>query len=84
MSALGPVSFAKLINHTGAVHEVSNKDFDPREQYKEVVEAVKIASDGALKIFALELGGTRTEYWIVGRDAKEKRIVGLKVLAVES
>jgi hypothetical protein len=48
------------------------------------VDAVKQAGNGTVKVFRVELEGTRAEYYVVGVDDKQGRIVGLKALAVES
>lgn len=48
------------------------------------MEAVKEAGNGTVKVFRVELEGTRAEYYVVAVDDKNGRIVGLKALAVES
>jgi hypothetical protein len=53
-------------------------------QYKKVIDAVKQAGNGTVKIFRVELEGTRAEYYAITVDEKGGRIVGLKALAVES
>lgn len=45
---------------------------------------MKAAGDGTVKVFRVELSGTRAEYYVVGVDKAEGRIVGLKALSVES
>lgn len=64
------------------VEQVQNTGFD--SQYKKVMEAVKEAGNGTVKVFRVELEGTRAEYYVVAVDDKKGRIVGLKALAVES
>ena len=59
-------------------------EFDPRKHYQDVVSAIENAGDGTVRIFRVELGTTRVEYWVVSVDRKGKRVVGLKALAVES
>jgi hypothetical protein len=49
-----------------------------------VIDAVKGEVDGDLGFFQVELDRTRSEYVVVGVDAKKGRLVGLKALAVES
>lgn len=67
------------------VMKISQKDFDPRGQYKSVTDAVKQEIGGGdLGFFQVELDRTRSEYFVVGVDAKHRRIVGLKALSVES
>ena len=76
--------FGKLIGHKRKVSTVDTKEFDPRGQYKRIVEAVEKVGAGKVRVFKVELGGTRVEYFIVGYDEKGKRVVGMKALAVES
>jgi len=64
------------------VEEVKQKGFE--SQYKKVVDAVKQEGNGEVKVFRVEIDGTRAEYWVVGVDEKEGRVVGLKALSVES
>jgi hypothetical protein len=64
------------------VEEVKGAGFE--SQYKKVIDAVKQAGNGTVKVFRVELEGTRAEYYAVTVDEKEGRIVGLKALAVES
>ena len=64
--------------------EIAVKDFDPRGQYTQVVESVKEAGSGEAKVFRVEHGSTRAELYVVSVDEKDGRIVGLKVLVVES
>lgn len=61
------------------------QEWDPNNQYAEVVDAVKQATnDGELKVYAVARTQVKTEYWVVGVDKGEKRIVGAKALGVES
>jgi hypothetical protein len=64
------------------VEEVTSTSFE--SQYKKVIDAVKQAGNGTVKIFRVELEGARAEYYAITVDEKEGRIVGLKALAVES
>ena len=45
---------------------------------------MKKAGDGKVKVFRVEHGSTRSEYYVVSVDEKEGRVVGLKALSVES
>jgi len=63
---------------------ISQKDFDPQNQYKKVIDAVKKAASADLGYFLVELGGTRSEYYVVGVDKKGNRLVGMKAVAVQS
>ena len=76
--------FGKLIGHTGEVSTLQVKTFDPRGQYKQVVEVVEQVGDRKVRIFKVEHGRTRVEYYVVGLDEKGKRVVGLKAMAVET
>lgn len=73
--------FRKLIG-SDKVEEVTGTGFE--SQYKKVMDAVKQEGNGTVKVFRVELEGTRAEYYVVAVDDKEGRIVGLKALAVES
>jgi predicted aspartyl protease len=72
----------KLLGGDREVADVSLEPFS--SQYKGVVEAVGKAGNGQVKVFRVELGGTRAEYYVVAVDEKEGRVVGLKALSVES
>ena len=65
------------------VASLSPKEFDPKDQYKEVLEAVKKAT-GEVKVFRVEGKGTRVEYWVLGVDKTKGRAVGFRAKAVES
>jgi len=49
-----------------------------------VLQAVEKAGDGKARIYRLDQGRSRAEYYVVGLDEKGKRVVGLKAKAVES
>ena len=63
---------------------INTKEFDPRGDYKEVLQAVEKAGDGKARIYRLETGKSRAEYYVVGFDEKGGKVVGLKAKAVES
>lgn len=73
-----------MIGHKAEVSTLDTKEFDPKGQYKEVLEAVEKAGDGMARVFRVHHGKTRAEYYVVGLDKKGKRVVGLKAKAVES
>ncbi|KAL8940169.1 MAG: hypothetical protein Q9216_002957 [Gyalolechia sp. 2 TL-2023] len=75
---------AGLIGHDSEVSSMSTKEFDPRGQYTEVLQAVEKAGDGKSRIFRIGHGKTRIEYYVIGLDREKKRVVGLKAKAVES
>lgn len=74
--------FGSLIGKDAS--SISQDDFDPQSSYKAVIDAVKKASEGDLGYFSVELGGTRSEYFVVGVDKKGIRLVGLKAVVVQS
>lgn len=71
-----------LLGHDGEVEEISLKEWDPKGSYGTVVEAVKKAGSGGVRVFRVQLQGTRTEYYVI--SASEGKVVGLKALSVES
>jgi hypothetical protein len=72
----------KLLGGDNDVEEVKRTGFE--SQYKKVIDAVKDAGNGEVKVFKVQIDGTRAEYYVVGVDEKEGRVVGLKALSVES
>lgn len=72
----------KLLGGEKEVEEFTPKGFE--SQYKKVVDAVEKASGGEVKIFRVTIDGTRAEYYVVGVDEGEGRVVGMKALSVES
>ncbi|EOD50202.1 hypothetical protein GTA08_BOTSDO00334 [Neofusicoccum parvum] len=76
--------FAKLIGHDSDASSISQKDFDPKNQYAKVIDAVKQAGSQDVSIFRVQHGSTRAEYYVVSLDKKGGKIVGLKAVAVES
>lgn len=63
---------------------MSPKEFDPHGQYQAVLEAVERSGGGMLRIFRVDHGKSRAEYYVVGHDQEGKKIVGLKAKSVES
>ncbi|KAH8687762.1 hypothetical protein BGZ60DRAFT_394405 [Tricladium varicosporioides] len=82
----GEKEFAKLVNHPDpkkAEVSISDvKEWDPQGQYKELVEAVKEACGGEVKVYRVEKEGARVEYWVIG--LRGGQVLGAKALAVES
>ncbi|MCJ1466946.1 hypothetical protein MMC07_005568 [Pseudocyphellaria aurata] len=76
--------FKDLVGHGSDVSTMSPREFDPHGQYQAVLEAVERSGDGKVRIFRVEHGSTRAEYYVVGHDQERQRIVGLKAKAVES
>lgn len=76
--------FKELVGHGGEVEELSAKEFDPKGDYGDVLDMVKKAGSGDVKVFRVGHGRTRAEYYVVCVDGKGGRVVGLKAKAVES
>ena len=80
--------FARLINHPApkdAEIEITDPvDWDPRGQYKEIIDAVREAGEGNdVRVYRVARGGVKAEYWVVTATT-DKKLVGVKALAVES
>ena len=60
------------------------EEFDPKGQYKDVLQAVEEAGDGKARVYRIDHGRTRLEYYVVGLDRKGQKVVGMKAKAVES
>jgi len=71
-----------VAGQSSSVEEMSVEEWDPSGQYGEVVEKVKSASNGTVKIFRVARGKTRAEYYIIAM--KDGRLVGMMARAVES
>ena len=76
--------FASLINHKGSVSTLPMKDFDPKGHYGDVIEAVEKAGNGKASVFRVDEGGSRVQYWVLGLDKREGKVVGMRARAVES
>lgn len=69
------------------VEELSVKDFDPGDEYAEVVEKVAEAAGnkGEVKCFRVDTGkSTKVLYYVVGLDKEGGRLVGFRAMSVES
>lgn len=83
------VEFAKLIHHWDAenaqVDIMDPVDWDSDGQYANIIDAVSEATRGNdVRVYRVARDLTRAEYWVISRDDKEGRIVGVKALGVES
>lgn len=59
--------------------------WDSRGEYADVVLAVtKAAGGGAVRVYRVEGSGSRVEYFVVGVDGAKGKLVGFKVLSIES
>jgi hypothetical protein len=69
---------------SGSIEVLDPNDWDRRNQYKDVRDAVASACDGGeVKVYRVERGA-RVTYYVVGIDIKARKIVGVRVKAVES
>lgn len=88
-TTLFTVEFAKLIQHWDAenaqVDIMDPVDWDSDGQYANIIDAVSEATRGNdVRVYRVARDLTRAEYWVISRDDKEDRIVGVKALGVES
>lgn len=61
------------------------KQFDPKGQYRDVLDTVASAANGGQrKAYRVLHGKTRVEYYIVALDLDHSRLVGVKARAVET
>ncbi|KAI5301624.1 hypothetical protein KEM56_001523 [Ascosphaera pollenicola] len=68
-----------------SIQESEPQYWDPRNQYTKVINAVKdAAGSDEVRIYKLNIGEPRAEYWVLALDKKEGRLVGMKALAIES
>ncbi|KAI9055840.1 hypothetical protein LZ554_000779 [Drepanopeziza brunnea f. sp. 'monogermtubi'] len=80
-------TFAKLVQHPrpdeADVQIMDIGEWDPRGQYKDVVDATREAARGGdVRVYLIAMDGPRVEYWVVGVEGG--RLVGVKALAIES
>ncbi|KAL4876051.1 hypothetical protein BJY04DRAFT_223404 [Aspergillus karnatakaensis] len=85
--------FSKLLSTDSSIETLSTSSFDPKNQYESVIKAVRAAavhdSDGdesavEVKVYRVEAGTSRVEYWVTALNAKAGLIVGLRAKAIES
>lgn len=80
-------TFANLISHPASssanISIMDIGEWDMQGQYKDVVDAVREAVKGGdVRVYRVEKGGTRVEYWVVGTEGG--LLVGVKAEGVES
>jgi len=74
--------------NAGNIEELAVKDFDPKGEYKSVIDAVRSVGkgqgEGQVEVFRVEVdgAGTRVEYYVV--TVGERKLVGVVAKAVES
>ena len=81
------LSKSKSHSASGEVEELSVKDFDPKGQYKAVIDAVSQAGEGSkgdVKVYRVEASKTRAEYYILTIGDDGRKLVGVVTKAVES
>jgi hypothetical protein len=66
------------------VEELSVDEFDPRGEYKQIVQRVKEAGEGkgGLKVFRVQASKTKVEYYVL--NVGEGKLIGVVTKAVES
>lgn len=88
---------SSLISETdlsSSITTLSSTSFDPRDEYAGVLRAVKEAASGGagagkesaveVKVYRVEIGRSRVEYFVLGLDGDKGRVVGFKASAVET
>lgn len=75
---------ADLLGLDSNVSTLSVQAFDPRGEYKEVVQAVEAAGNKKTKIYKVIYGRTRAEYYVLSLDEQGGKVVGVRATAVES
>jgi hypothetical protein len=92
----GSPSATSDLFESGSIETLSPDAFDPKGQYTAVFRAVRtaaVASDASsnvdesgidVKVYRVEVGKSRVEYWVLALDVAEGRIVGLRAKAVET
>lgn len=94
---LYPASFSKLISVntdlSDTIETLSPSSFDPRNQYASALRAVRAAavenskgdeSAVEVKVYRVEVGTSRVEYYITALDGEGGLLVGLRAKAIES
>ncbi|KAI9368591.1 hypothetical protein BJX61DRAFT_537138 [Aspergillus egyptiacus] len=91
--------FSRLIStdadlSSSIIETLSPSSFDPKNQYASVFRAVRAAavqgSDGGdesavdVKVYRVEVGTSRVEYYLAAMNAVEGLLVGLRAKAIES
>ncbi|TQB76383.1 hypothetical protein MPDQ_000206 [Monascus purpureus] len=73
-----------------SVTTISSQSFDPRNHYAGILGAVREAISAGepgsveIKVYRVESSGARVEYWVLGLDGDNGRVVGVRAKAVES
>jgi hypothetical protein len=94
---LYPASFSKLISVntdlSDTIETLSPSSFDPKNQYASALRAVRAAavenskgdeSAVEVKVYRVEVGTSRVEYYITALDEEGGLLVGLRAKAIES
>lgn len=89
MTLTGAESFAALIDHptplSANITTMDVENWNKTGEYAKVVDAVKQAAGGeGPKVYVVPRTEVKAEYWVVAVDKKEKRLVGVKAMGVES
>ncbi|KAH8706006.1 hypothetical protein BGW36DRAFT_422529 [Talaromyces proteolyticus] len=77
-----------------SIETLPPSSFDPRDQYSSVIGTVREAAAASdpnvdeseidVKVYRVEVGHNRIEYWVVALSATNGNIVGFRAKAVES
>ena len=63
---------------------ITKGDFDPDGNYKSAINVVKEVGGTEVGYYSAKLTRTRRELFVLSVDVSAKRLVGLKVLVVET
>lgn len=66
------------------VEEMKTSEWDPRGQYKQVVDKVEEVTEGGVKVFRVGVERTRFLYLVLGVKEGGGRVLGVKTVGVES
>ncbi|KAL3474373.1 hypothetical protein BJX99DRAFT_231733 [Aspergillus californicus] len=92
----GSSEFSKLISVntdlSSSIETLSASSFDPKNQYASVFRAVRAAAVGGsgdgeavdVKVYRVEVGTSRVEYYVVALGVEQGLLVGLRAKAIES
>jgi hypothetical protein len=78
---------------SSAITTLSPSSFDPKNQYSSALRAVRAAAAEAsggdesaveVKVYQVELGKSRVEYYVLALDVENSLVVGLRAKAIES
>lgn len=90
-SLISPSSTSSPTDLSNSITILSPSSFDPRNQYSNVFRAVRDAvthdqtgADVEVRVYRVEISHSEVEYWVLGLDEGEGRIVGMRARGVET